>query len=156
MSEKENSKSKGKQLEETEKLKAELERSLAVAKVKAAHKQIEDTEKLRKRSATYSIRRRITIFQGNINSMLLILGDAKFRGLSVPEGIALNIERFEQTYESITYDFQKNLDLGEEAMAKMFPKTKVRKDTVDHAFADLLNLSDQLRQMEAYCERLLV
>lgn len=102
MSENENSKSKGKWLEETEKLEAELERSLAVAKVKAAHKQIEETEKLRKRSVTYSICRRITILLGNIHSLLQVFGDAKFWKLSVPEGVALNIEGFEQTYVSIT------------------------------------------------------
>ncbi|HUW48018.1 MAG TPA: hypothetical protein VMW36_04655 [Patescibacteria group bacterium] len=155
MSENETSKSKEKRLEETEKLKAELERSLAVAKVKSAHKQIEDTEKLRKRSVTLSICSRITNLMGSINCLKQVFCNPKFRTLSVPEGVVLNIEAFEQTYVSITYDFQKNLDLGEEAMTKMFPMQKVRKDSVDHATTDLINLSHQLQQMFAYCERLL-
>ena len=156
MSENENSKSKNKRLEEKEKLEAELERSLAVAKVKEAHKQIEETEKLRKRSVTYSIRRRIVALLININSMLQVLGDAKFSKLSVPEGVVSHIERFEQIYASIIYDFQKSLDLGEEAMTKMFPIAKVRRDKVDHATVDLMNLCYQLQQMVEYCERVLV
>jgi hypothetical protein len=152
-----NENSKGKRLEEKEKLEAELERSLAVAKVKAAHKQIEETEKLRKRSAAISICRRIQMLHESINAMLEAFGsNSKFSTLILPEGVALSIGGFEQTYTSIIYDFQKSLDLGDRAMTKMFPMVKVRKDIVDHAHADLLNLAYQLNQMVAYCERLLV
>jgi hypothetical protein len=59
MSESADSKSKDKRLEEIEKLEAELERSVAVAKVKSAHKQIEDTEKSRKHSVVLSICKRL-------------------------------------------------------------------------------------------------
>ncbi len=156
MSENEDSKSKDKRLEEIEKLKAELERSVAVAKVKEAHKQIEETEKQRKRSATHSICRRITVLVNNICSTINVFIDAKFDKLSIPEETASSIEAFEQTYASITYDFQKSLDLGEEAMTKMFPFLKVRKDTIGHATSDLMKFCYQLQQMIAYCERLLV
>jgi hypothetical protein len=156
MTENGNSKSKGKRLEETEKLEAELERSLAVAKVKEAHKQIEETEKLRKRSVTHSICRRIVILISNITSLVGVLGDAKFSVLPLPEELASTIEEFEQTYASITYDFQKSLDMGEEAMTKMFPMKKVRKDNIGHANSDLMNMCYQLQQMAAYCERVLV
>jgi len=156
MSENENSKSKNKRLEEKEKLEAELERSLAVAKVKEAHKQIEETEKLRKRSVTQSICKRMTALVTNICSLLRVLGDARFSTLSLPEEAVSTIEEFEQTYVSITYDFQKSLDMGEEAMTKMFPAKKVRRDNVGHANSDLMNMCYQLQQMTAYCERLLV
>jgi hypothetical protein len=104
MSESEDSKSKDKRLEEIEKLKAELVRSVAVAKVKVAHKQIEETEKLRKRSVTYSIFNRIDILVDNVCSVLQVFSDAKFSKLPVPEGVVSNIEGFEQIYTSITYD----------------------------------------------------
>lgn len=154
MSQNEDSKSKGKRLEEIEKLKAELERSVAVAKVKEAHKQIEETEKLRKRSVTFSIFNRITILGDNILSVLRAFTDTKFAKLPVPEGVVSSIEGFEQTYASIVYDFQKSLDLGDEAMTKMFPMTEVRKDIIEHAGVDLMKLCNQLQQMMAYCVRL--
>jgi hypothetical protein len=46
--------------------------------------------------------------------------------------------------------------LGEEAMAKMFPIIKVRRDVIGHVNADLLKMFYQLEQMQAYCERLIV
>jgi hypothetical protein len=156
VSENEKTKGKDKRVEEIEKLEAELERSLAVGKVKAAHKQIEETEKQRKRSSAISICNRMVLLLGSIISMLKFLTDAKLLKLPVPEGVASNIEGFEQTYASITYDFQKSLDLGEEAMTKMFPMQKVRKDIVEHAIVDLFNLCSQLGQIGTYCQRLLV
>lgn len=156
-----NSKTKEKRLEEKEKLEAELERSYAVAKMKEAHKQIEDIERLRKRSAAQSICTRISILFSNIVTLTNTLNNPKYRNvrnymkLPLPEGIILAIQQFEQTYTSITYDFQRSLDMNQETFAKMFPIAEVRKDTVLHARLDLANLRNQLNQMAAYCQRIL-
>ena len=57
-------------LKETEKLEAEIKRSLSVVGVKEAHKKIEDIEKLRKKSAILSIIERIDTFLSNNESVL--------------------------------------------------------------------------------------
>ncbi|MGD0496078.1 MAG: hypothetical protein ABSB28_08555 [Candidatus Bathyarchaeia archaeon] len=157
MSEKEGSKSKDKRLEEKEKQQAELERSLMVAKVKEAHKQIEDTEKLRKRSAVMSICKRINTFIGEI----LSTADPIIRRPEVAEDLVTEemlktIESFEQTYTSIIYDFQKSLDLTDEAMKKMFPMAQLRKKTTRSMIGDLINLVSQMNQIRDYCERFLI
>jgi hypothetical protein len=156
MSENESSKSKGKRLEEKEKLEAELERSLAVAKVKAAHKQIEETEKLRKQPIAKSICKRINNFLMMTTTVVTTLSDRKFKNVQMNEKAVLILENSKKIYVSIRYDFQKNLDIGEEGMTKMFPVIEVRIDTADHASGDLIDISTQMIQMKSYCERLLV
>jgi hypothetical protein len=156
MSENKNSKSKNNQPKETEKLEAELERSVVVAKVKEAHKQIEDIEKSRKRAVAHSICKRISLFLDNIKALSNALANPKYSKLNLSQGIILSMKEFEQTYASIIYDFQKNLDIGQEAMTKMFPTIKIRKDTVRNARIDLMNLRHQLNQIDAYCQRVLV
>lgn len=148
---------KDKRLEEIEKQRIELERSLAVAKVKEAHKQIEDAEKSRKRSAVLSICKRIENFSGMALAVLRNLIDICKQIPNPPIDIATaNIQDFERMYVSIIYDFQKTLDIGDEAMGKMFPRLEFRKETLSHAIDDLESVCFQLRQMEVYCERLLV
>jgi ribosomal protein S19 len=151
-----NSKGKDKRLEEKEKLEAELERSLAVAKVKSAHKQIEDTEKSRKRSVVLSICQRIYLFHKQIAPSIAVLNKPEFKRVQITEEVLPSIESFNRAYTSISYDFQKSLDVGEEAMTKMFPTIEFKKDTVSHAVDGLLSICQQLQQMRAYCERLLV
>jgi ribosomal protein S20 len=73
MSHNENSKSKDKRLEEKEKLEAELQRSLAAAKVKATHKQIENTEKSRKRATVLSICKRIDNLSHMVSTVVKFL-----------------------------------------------------------------------------------
>ncbi len=149
-----NSKSKNER-EETEKLKAELERSLEVVKVKAAHKQIEDTEKSRKRSVVLSICKRIDLFIKEMTPLIAIMNKPEFRLLPITEEVLPAVESYNQAYTSISYDFQKSLDIGEEAMTKMFPTIEFKKDIVNHVVDGLLRICDQLQQMRVYCERLL-
>lgn len=58
----EKTKSKEKRLQEKEKVDAETQRSLAVARMKEAHKAIEDIEKIRKRSAVRSVCQRMGVW----------------------------------------------------------------------------------------------
>jgi hypothetical protein len=151
-----NSKGKNKR-EETEKLEAELERSLAVAKVKAAHKQIEDTEKSRKRATVLSICKRTDEFLYLVKRMMpTFIKCRKEIGEQMFDTAMTNIEDFERTYTSISYDFQKNLDVGDEVMERMFPVIEIRKDTLTHAIDDLQCVNVQVKHMKLYCERLVV
>ncbi len=152
------SKGKDKRLQEKEKLEAELDRSLAVAKVKAAHKQIEDTEKSRKRPVALSICKRIEAFFKWIMPTVELINKPQYlqQQLQISESAISIVKQFEQLYTSIRYDFQKSLDIGDEAMEKMFPTIAVKKDTLDHIGNDLLGICSQLAQMRSYCERLIV
>jgi hypothetical protein len=157
-----------KPFEEKEKLDRELERSLRVAKVKAAHKQIEDTEKSRKHASILSIFGRINHFVdcavGQLN--VLIEGGKRYPQLhkqyqdiridSDSFNLLQNVEDYGQMYVSIRYDLKKTLDIGDEAMEKLFPTLKFRKDTLVHYIDDLQSICFQLQQMQAYCQRLLV
>jgi RecJ-like exonuclease len=151
-----NSKSKNKH-EEKEKLAAELERSLEVVKVKAAHKQIEDIEKSRKRPVALSICKRIEAFLTIYMHTIDVLNKSEYsqQQLQMTESAISIANQIEQLYNSISYDFQKSLDIGEEAMKKMFPVMVVSKDTFGHFGTDLLNIFTQLSQMKSYCERLI-
>lgn len=156
MSENDNSKKKDKLLEEVEKQQAELERSLTVAKVKAAHKQIEEIEKLRKRPIALSICMRAKSLVDVVSPTLTALNKPEFKNVQLTESAASSIEGIEKIYNSIKYDFQKNLDIGEEGMVKMFPMIKLRKDNYDHVTGDLLEIFTQMSQMMTYCGRLMV
>lgn len=151
------SKTKEGRLKEKEKLEAELERSLVVAKVKAAHKQIEDTEKSRKRPVALSICKRIETFLTIYMPSSDILNKPEYsqQQLQMTENAISLASQIEQLYNSISYDFQKSLDIGDEAMKKMFPVTVISKDTFGHFGTDLLNIFTQLSQMKSYCERLI-
>lgn len=148
------SKSKENRLEEKNRLEAELERSLAVAKVKEAHRQIEQTEKLRKRPIAQSICKRIDSFMAALMPMMNVLSKPEYQELQTSEPAISTVDMFDQLYTSISYDFQKSLDVGNESMQRMFPTITVRKDTLSHAIIDLLNVCTQLQQMKSYCERL--
>jgi hypothetical protein len=148
-------KSKEDRIEEKEKQEAELERSLAVAKVKASHKQIEEIERLRKRPIARSICSRIRSFLLIIQPTMNALSEPDFRNLPLTGDGASATDNIEETYNSIRHDFQKNLDIGEEGMAKMFPVIKFRRDSLRHVSNDLAAIATQLSQMYSYCERLL-
>jgi predicted polyphosphate/ATP-dependent NAD kinase len=138
----------------TQKLDAELKRSLAVAKVKAAHKEIEDIGKTRKRAMPLSICKRVdSLLQ--IMQVFITLNKPEFEHLQLTEYARSIVKNFEKTYLSIRYDFQKNLDIGDEGMANTFPLIKVDRDNFGQASSDLTDVSMQVTQMKNYCERLL-
>jgi len=156
MSGNENSKSKDRRLEEKEKLEAELERSLAVAKVKAAHKQIEDTEKLRKTSIALSICKRIQSLVNLLHQVIQVTSDVKYKDFRLTEALVSATQNYKRTYLSIRYDFQTNLNVGNEGMENMFPLIEIRTDIVDRLNVDLIAISQQMVQMHDYCARLLI
>lgn len=150
------SRSKEKRIEEKEKLEAEAERSLAVARVKQAHKQIEDAEKLRKRSALLSICSRIeyqrVIFINYANALVEIPEEYELSLNKANENAVRNMVR---VYESIRYDLQKTIEVNETDFEKLFPR--IEDDFGNHGLASssLLDLSIQMKDMKIYCERLL-
>jgi hypothetical protein len=156
MSGNENSKSKDRRLEEKEKLEAELERSLAVAKVKAAHKQIEDTERLRKSLVALSICKRISSLGNLLANVIEVLNNVKYKDFRLNETMVSATQNYKRTYLSIRYDFQTNLNIGKEGMESMFPLLEIRTDIVGHLNIDLMAVSQQMVQMHDYCARLLI
>lgn len=151
-----NSKSKDKRLEEKEKLEAELERSMAVARMKQAHKIIEDTEKSRKRSAMLSICKRIGNLASNANVFSGILLKAEGEN-PVTQGTVFGgaVESVVKIYESIRYDMQKTLDINDQDFEKLFPRMEVKTRDCGLACSSLMDMCDQLMDMRIYCERTL-
>ena len=150
------SKPKEKLLEEKEKVEAEVERSLAVAKMKAAHKEIEDIEKQRKRSALLSICNRIDLALHYIFASAKAFYNEKYRYVEISLTSAQNLLlNEEQTYRSIRTDFQKTLEIKEEDMQKLFPEIEIKKDIALHVADSLLSIISQLQHMKIYCERML-
>jgi len=156
--------SEDKPLGEKEKLEAEISRSLSVAKMKEAHKQIEEIEKSRKRSVILSIIERlnisILIFGGMIRE-LDILGKKipeyllnkrlpEDRPKDIPE-----INYIVKTYDSIYFDFQKNIDIKQEDFDRLFPKVIMYFDTLTNITTTLVSILTQMMNMKAYCLRLL-
>ena len=149
------SKNKNKRLAKTETLEAETERSIAVAKMKQAHKLIEDAEKLRKRSAILSICRRIdsAIQSAQALAVELIKSKITFELTGTATGNLLR--HVAETYESIRFDLMKTMSIKDEDFEKLFPKVEVNLGTVRLAGTSLLNISDQYLDIKIYCERLL-
>jgi hypothetical protein len=150
------SKNKDRRLEEKEKLEAEAERSIAVAKMKQAHKLIEDTEKSRKRSAVMSICKRIENQIKDIQSLIDAM-DKTQAVLPPTRGTVFGeaIEGIFRTYDSVRYDIQKTLEIKDDDFAKLFPKKEPNTQSIPLAKTSLVLLWDQLRDMRIYCERLL-
>jgi len=153
----EDSKSKDKRLEEKEKLESEIERSLAVARMKQAHKTIEDVEKTRRRSAMISLCKRIDYLIAMIRSFnLRMLGQSYLNEITIGTPTAEEAQHYISTYESIRYDLKKSLDIKDEDMEKLFPKIEVRFGDRFSVIGRLTNINDQLHDMRLYCERMLL
>jgi hypothetical protein len=147
------SKPKEKRLEETEKLDAETERSLAAARMKEAHKKIEDVEKLRKRPALLSVCKRIDLAMDDLLADTGILN--MMRGKVFSETDKIHILNNEQTYKSILTDFQKTLEIKDEDMKKLFPEVEIKKDIAGDTVDSYVWICSQLRQMKVHCQRML-
>lgn len=155
-------KSKDKRLEEKEKIEAEIERSMSVVREKQAHMQIEEVEKTRKKPAILSIIDRI-----NANSVLSssvfesltelrgkspeLFGVRVLDGLTSMSGLGFIVKSF----ESIRFDFQRNIEIKNEDFEKLFPKLTLSFDTGNDILTSLTCMTFQMLDMKAYCKRLL-
>jgi len=155
-------KSKDKRLDEKERLEAEIERSLAVVRMKEVHRQIEEVEKSRKRSAILSIIERLNINLG-VNKGILEVFTAiqnkfpeKLLSQKLPDGynsVALN--SIVKTYESIRFDLQRNFDAKNEEFDRLFPKQTFNSETMQNIIMSVMQMTLQMMDMKAYCLRLL-
>jgi hypothetical protein len=154
--------SKGKRLEEIEKLEAEIRRSLSVNKMKQAHMQIEETEKTRKKPAILSIIERIDLNIDVSRSVYESLVELRERSqelfkLRLPDdfvnnsGLAVTMKSF----ESIRFDLQRNINIKNEDFDKLFPRLTLSFETADGLLASLNCIIIQMLDMKHYCKRLL-
>jgi len=152
-------KSKDKNLE-IEKLATELKRSLSVIEVKEAHKRIEDIEKSRKQSAIISIIQRIDSASSFVKGSMAGVTKAKKEypelvNVQLPASVTRDqmISNITQRFDSIRFDFQKNLDIKEEDFGKLFHKPTLSFSTANELEESLLFICYQLEDMKAYCKR---
>ena len=158
------SKDKDERLKEKEKLEAEVERSLAVVKVKEAHKKIEDVEKLRKSSAIKSIIQRIdltldlikAIIDG-VNEATKEFAKANLGNIKLGNGSSVKkyLDLITSTIDSIRLDVEKNINLNKEDFHKLFPLIAVDFDTYASIIPNLNCYRIQLVDLEIYCKRLI-
>jgi hypothetical protein len=151
-----------KRREEIEKLEAEIERSISVARMKQAHMQIEEAEKTRKKPAILSIIERLNTnfaVSYNVYKSLANLQEKspKLFQQRMPDdfvnkcGIAVIIK----TFESIRFDLQRNLDIKSEDFDRLFPKSTLSFETGDDFLTSLNCINVQMLDMTNYCKRLL-
>jgi hypothetical protein len=153
---KDTSKSKEERLKEKEKADAETQRSLAVAEMKKAHKLIEDTEKMRKRPVLQSICSRMEVHVKVLDRAAAMYAKHPFgRQKILADNVMDNIMFFYQTYESILFDFQKNMKIGDEEMNRLFPKIEMKTESGFHVSSSFNRIIHQLTHMKIYCMRLL-
>ena len=152
----ESGKSGEKRLEEAKKWQAETERSLAVLKAKEAHKLIEEIEKGRKRSAIFSVCDRLLQHAALTNGYARILLDrkSKHENYEIESPDRIYIEDLMRTYESIRYDFQKNMEIRDEEIEKLFPKLSPDFTEFMATFNKLQSAVDQMIDMVIYCKRI--
>ena len=132
---------------EAEKMKAEVERSLAVAKAKLAHIAIEEIEKQRKRSSIYSLTERVIV---HFQTLLYVV---RLESPFITEKIKRAREEM-KTYESIRSDFKEIMGLSDEKLERLFPKINSYFETEIQAMTVLINMVTQERQMLAYSHRM--
>lgn len=150
------SKNKDKRSEETEKMIAETERSIAVAMTKRAHKLIEDAEKSRKRSSILSIRNRLAAHLGLVLAFReSIIIDIEMQKLAPGQRTTPDLRNVVKMYESIRFDLQKTLSIKDEDFEKLFPKIEINLGSYKLASSSLDNMAVQMRDMKIYCERML-
>ena len=149
-------KSKEERLKEKEKLDAETQRSLAVAEMKKAHKLIEDTEKMRKRPILQSICLRIDTHMKALASGIVVYAKPPFANQKIlADNVMDSIKSNYQIYESIRFDFQKNMEIRDEEMNSLFPKIEMKTTKGYHVCSSFSRMNDQLRHMRIYCMRML-
>jgi len=150
------SKSKEKRLEEKEKVDAETKRSLAVAEMKKAHRLIEETEKTRKRPILQSIYRRIDAHKMILLSAMETFGNPPFANQKILSVSTLEtIRGLSQTCESIRFDFQKNMEIGDDEMNRLFPKIEINTTDGYSVSISYGQIVQQLVHMKLYCSRML-
>jgi len=142
-------------LEEKEKIDAETERSLSIARMEAAHKQIQDMEKNRKRPALQSICRRIDLCLKEMLTTAKVSNQPKFAPLKLGGRTLIHFQSHKENYESIRADFQKVLEIEDEDIEKLFPKIDINITNAGCACSSVLNIVSQMQHMKIYCERLL-
>lgn len=155
-------KSKEKRLEEKEKLEAEIARSLSVVKVKEIHKQIEDVEKLRKRGAVLSIIERLSLNIGLSKTIIAALTQVKKEfpnqkfnmKLTEDDSTKKYLNKIMEAYTSIRFDLQRNIDIKEEELNRIFPIVEPVFSTYDSIVPNLNCLNMQMSDIKAYCIRL--
>lgn len=149
-------KSKEKRLEEKEKWDAEAARSVAVARVKEAHKLIEDTEKSRKRSTIFSIGERLTRHSKLMISYVVSWLDLKSKNVDfeLTSANGVYIKDLVKTYESIRYDFQKAMEMKDEELEKLFPKLETEFGEFMITITRLISIIDQMIDMHIYFSRM--
>ncbi len=150
------SKPKEKRLEQKENLEAETQRALAVVEAKKAHKSIEEVEKERKRPILISICQRIDEALSSLSyeSIRLYVDERFANSPLVSTLLTSNLNSMFEIYESIRFDFQKTMDINENDMCKLFPRTTKDMTSGYHAFACLSSVNRQLKQMKIYCQRM--
>lgn len=149
-------KSKEKRLEEKEKWEVEAARSIAVARVKEAHKLIEDAEKNRKRSTIFSINDRLlthTKLVIGLNSVLS-KSKSKFADYEITPAQRVYIKDLVKIYESIRYDLQKAMEMKDEELEKLFPKLEVDFGEFIVTLVGLQSIVNQMIDMSLYSKRM--
>ena len=150
------SKNKNKRLADKETLEAEAERSIAVARMKQAHKLIEDTEKLRKRSAILSICKRVSNTIESADSMAKLLFEStQTFNLTWKTATGNIIQQMVRTYESIRYDLKRTMNVKDDDFEKLFPEVEINIGTFGLAGSSMLNICEQLKDIRIFCERFL-
>jgi hypothetical protein len=148
------SKTKDKRLEETKRLEVEVHRSLAVVKMKEAHKAIEDAEKSRKRSAVLSIIGRISFHaEGLLNCTITMM--ALYKPYDTSDPIKEEVRNYLMTYESLRYDLKKTTEINDEDFEKLFPKLEVKSADMSSVLDGLHAMSRQDIDMLHYLTRML-
>ena len=150
------SKSKEVRLEEKGKVEAETQRSLAVAEMKRAHKLIEEAEKARKRPVLQSVCLRIDVHIKLLTNAAQMYGKPPFTDHLLSDPTLDYISGLHQIYESIRFDFQKNMEIKNEEMSIMFPKIELRTKDAYSVTASFAKMGQQLAQMHLYCQRILL
>jgi hypothetical protein len=112
----EHSRNVDKRLKEIKKQDTELGRREKVVAVKKAGKRIEDIDRTRKRPTILSIIRRIESFIKLLKKICESSLKSKHMNAKIPAVIKSIYQKYGDIYESILYDFQKNLKLKDTDM----------------------------------------
>jgi len=67
----------------------------------------------------------------------------------------IDIENLRRTFESIRYDFKKNMEMSDEEIEKLYPMLNLDFTGYWEAYTKLVNTSNQMLDMVIYCRRML-
>jgi len=148
------SKSKEKRCEEAGKSRAETDRSLEVVKEKLAHGLIETVTKQRKLPSTLSLCVRIETHRKYMAELIEIIYSSE-RIHSPISFIEVDIVQATiKTYESIREDFKEVVGTNDEKLERLFPKVEAYFERREAAFAVLIKIMEQEKQMSDYSVRM--